>query len=797
MDGFSTGAEAALCCALLCMEWDMNNLQYSEKRYRRLFEAAKDGILILDAETGRVVDVNPFLLELLGYSYDELCGQYIWDIGVFKDIAASKEAFKTLQEEKYIHYEDLPLETRGGHPIAVEFVSNLYLVDDEKVIQCNIRDITDRKRAEENLTLSEETYRGILDSITEAVFIQSADGVFLDMNSVTEDMYGFPSAEFIGRGMEFISAPGKNDLAQLDAYRDQAFHGKAQLFEHWALRKDGSIFAQYVSLCFGYYFGKKVVIAVARDITERKRLETEIQDAREYAENIVETVREPLVVLDSHLKILTANNSFYSTFRVTRAETIGHFIYDLGNRQWDIPKLRVLFEEILPKSTVFNDYEVEHDFIDIGRKTILLNARGIYSESIASHVILLAMEDITERKRTEQILRDVQRRESIGVFSAGIAHDINNLLGVMMGNISLAQSLLPENHPVRHNVETAMTAMKRTAELTKQILAYSGAGKTQIQAIDIGAMVKEHLSLIAVTVPKYVKLILHLPPVPVYASGDPGQIEQIIMNLIINGGEAINGTRGGVTVRLEEQLIEADDLFEYCRLTNTTLKPGAYAVLEVSDTGGGMSEETVNKIFDPFFTTKFTGRGLGLSAVLGIIRGHEGGIMIETSENSGSTFRVILPACAAPERLAVEATDDVLHAGPAGTTVLVIDDEEAVACMAREILEVGKYSVLIELNPILGIELYKCHRSEIGVVLLDLTMPEMSGADVVDALRDINPEVKIIISSGYSENEVHSKISMDKVAGFLQKPYPMRSLLVMMQNVMQREAPAMRASLVS
>ena len=257
-------------------------LQASETRYRRLFETAQDGIFLLDAATGQITDVNPFLEKLLGYSHAEFVGKHLWEVGPFKDVAESKLAFEQLQSDEYIRYEDLPLETRDGRRMAVEFVSNVYRVNGHKVIQCNIR-----------------------------------------------------------------------------------------------------------------------------DIAERKQLETEIQDAREYAENIVETVREPLVVLNAGLKILTANHSFYDTFKVSPEETIGNFIYDLGNRQWDIPRLRVLLEEILPHDTVFNGYEVEHDFLNIGRKIILLNARQIFRENIGSHIILLAIEDITERKRAEDALRDL------------------------------------------------------------------------------------------------------------------------------------------------------------------------------------------------------------------------------------------------------------------------------------------------------------------------------------------------------------------------------------------------------
>jgi CheY-like chemotaxis protein len=227
-----------------------------------------------------------------------------------------------------------------------------------------------------------------------------------------------------------------------------------------------------------------------------------------------------------------------------------------------------------------------------------------------------------------------------------------------------------------------------------------------------------------------------------------------------------------------------DDLVKFGKLTTSTLIEGRYAMLEVTDNGIGMSPETINSIFDPFFTTKFTGRGLGLSAVLGIIHGHEGGIMIESTLGLGTTFRVILPSTIGPDVIPMVKAEELTSVDPAMTTILVIDDEHAVATMAQDILESGKYPVLVELNPLQGIEVYRKRQSEIGLVLLDLTMPEMSGKDVVNALIEINPHVKIIISSGYSETEVHKNIDMDLVAGFIQKPYPMKMLLSLVHSVM-------------
>jgi CheY-like chemotaxis protein len=379
----------------------------------------------------------------------------------------------------------------------------------------------------------------------------------------------------------------------------------------------------------------------------------------------------------------------------------------------------------------------------------------------------------------------MQRRESIGVLSSGIAHDFNNLLGSMMGNISLAQATVAAGHPSLKNMEKALVAMERAAQLTKQMLAYSGKGKFQICTIDITSAVRENVNLFNASLPKNVKLVTHLPSKPVCVIGDTGQIDQIIMNLIINSGEAIGEKQGVVSVTLTAATMWCDELIQYGRITNTTLTEGCYALIEVSDHGIGMSQETIHKIFDPFFTTKFTGRGLGLSAVLGIVRGHRGGITVESHEGEGTTFRVIIPAVASPvitEKTAVGSETIVKEL--VKTTILVIDDEADVAAMAQEILESNDYTTLVELNPIEGIELYKQHQSEIGAVLLDMTMPEMSGKEVVDALQAIDPDVKILITSGYSEEEVERKIGNAKVTGFIQKPYRMRALLTKVHSVL-------------
>jgi PAS domain S-box-containing protein len=276
-------------------------LYASEIRYRRLFESAKDGILILDAETGKIVDVNPFLIDLLGYSKDEFIEKSIWEIGAFQDIIENKDKFLELQQSEYVRYEELPLETSNGRKIHVEFVSNVYLVNDKKVIQCQIRDITEKKEAE---AILEKT---------------------------------------------------RIELAEIKEAADE------------------------FSL---------------------------------FTENIIDTIREPLLAIDKDLRIIKASRSFYHFFKVTAEETIGKLIYELGNHQWDIPKLKELLEEIIPKKNTFDNYEVEHNFSTIGKRVMLLNARQVKRAFGKEKIILLAIEDITERKGKEDTLKETHRATS-------------------------------------------------------------------------------------------------------------------------------------------------------------------------------------------------------------------------------------------------------------------------------------------------------------------------------------------------------------------------------------------------
>jgi diguanylate cyclase (GGDEF)-like protein/PAS domain S-box-containing protein len=367
----------------------------SDARFHNVVTISTDGIVIVDG-SGMIRFVNPAAKSLFGRKAEELLGEQFGFPIVAGETTeldiANKEGKRSIAEMRVV---------------AAEW-------ERKPAYLATLHDITERKQLETEIQDAREYAENIVETVIEPLVVLNSDLKILTANHSFYDTFKVTPRQTIGNfiydlGNRQWDIPKLRVLFEEILPHDTMFNGYEVEHDFPGIgRKTILLNARQI---FRERIGSHIILLAMEDITERKQLEAEIKDAREYAENIVETVIEPLVVLDSDLKILTANHSFYDTFKVTPKETIGNFIYDLGNRQWDIPKLRVLFEEILPHDTVFNGYEVEHDFLDIGHKTILLNARQIFRKNIGSHIILLAMEDITERKLAEERISEVIRQQ--------------------------------------------------------------------------------------------------------------------------------------------------------------------------------------------------------------------------------------------------------------------------------------------------------------------------------------------------------------------------------------------------
>jgi signal transduction histidine kinase/CheY-like chemotaxis protein len=380
---------------------------------------------------------------------------------------------------------------------------------------------------------------------------------------------------------------------------------------------------------------------------------------------------------------------------------------------------------------------------------------------------------VAERRRLEAQMQRTQKLESLGVLSGGIAHDFNNLLTGILGNADVAFRALPEGSRERDLLEQVKTAARAAADLTGQLLAYSGRGTFRVEPLDLSALVEEMGRLLGSSISKKARLVYELEPDLPLIDADPTQIRQVVMNLITNASEAIGDEPGKVTLRTGSIQVGRAKLAQ--SYTHDDLPPGEYVFVEVVDSGCGMSEETLQKIFDPFFTTKFTGRGLGLAALLGIVRRHRGTIFVSSQPGSGTNFRILLPAGASDRKLTHDR-EEVVEAWSASGHVLVIDDEPGIRRLARLLLEEAGFDVGLATDGDEALEFLR-ERSEIpDVILLDLTMPRRSGIEVLEEIRRVNSHVPVVLMSGFTESAVASVLDSDPRARFLQKPFTSESL---------------------
>jgi len=509
------------------------------------------------------------------------------------------------------------------------------------------------------------------------------------------------------------------------------------------------------------------------EIEERQRLLNALHKSEANWRSLVTNAPELIVTISTAGVVSFINRS-------VGGQPAEHIVGTHATRLYIAPKDQALFKQqmehvLLTGKTVTYESESEVD----QRVVWYLNRLGAIQQAGRIEALILIATDITEQKQTESAMHRMQKMESLGVLAGGVAHDFNNLLAAMSGQQSLALLKLPEDDPRRRYLLQTMKAIERATELTRQMLNYAGRGRSEQKLIQLNDLVTDNIHLFSASIPKNIRLATVLADNLPMVYGDQGQLQQVIMNLILNSADAISKEMGEVRLYTHFFHLSTQESLKWS-WAGEVLKPGPYVLLEVQDTGCGMDAATLAKIFDPFFTTKFTGRGLGLASVLGIVRSHHGGLRVESTPGYGTTFFILLPVAIqnpASQDVARPKQPIAMH----DELVLLIDDEQAICEATAEILTTTGLRVLQACDGYTGLNEFRQRRAEIQLVILDLSMPKISGEIVLQELRKLNDEIPVIVTSGYDELEVMKRMQ-GRAVSFLQKPYTLDVLLETVQQ---------------
>jgi PAS domain S-box-containing protein len=530
------------------------------------------------------------------------------------------------------------------------------------------------------------------------------------------------------------------------------------------------------------------VMAIMEDDLDRAN------ESESLYELVAENVHDVVWTMDLHGKVLFCSPAIFKQRGFTAEEIVGNN-FDRHSTEETITVLKnQLGNELKNDSDPDADpdrisvLELEVFCADGSRKWIEVVSSFLRDEEGTPIGVLGVSRDIDERKRSEETRRSLetqmqqmQKMESLGVLAGGIAHDFNNLLVGIMGNSELTLDTLPEGSVGRGYLEQTLTSSKQAADLCQQLLAYSGQGRFVIEAIDLAATVEEMLSLLQVTLPKDIHIICDFDESVPPTEADATQMKQAIMNLVINAADAIGSDVGGtITISVGTQRVEENDLSRL--IGNPDCRPGKYLYLEVMDTGCGMNTGTLGRMFDPFFSTKVKGHGLGLSAILGIVRGHHGAITVDSQAGEGTAVRLLLPALTItpPQPTELSVTEELPFSGG---TILVVDDESFVRTFAQTALKSKGYKTLTAANGKEAVDIYEEKQDQIDAVLMDLTMPVMNGQDACTEMQKLNPNVPIVLASGFSEPDLVAQFGGNGTIAFLQKPYMINVLLETIESV--------------
>jgi two-component system, cell cycle sensor histidine kinase and response regulator CckA len=763
-------------------------LRENEARFRAVFEVASVGVVQVDPSDGRISRYNEKYREITGYTDTELRAMRFRELTHPDDRERDWELFSRAVRGETPDYRNEKRYVRKDGSIVWVRLNASFVRDGAGKPQRTVaicEDITERKQAEVALRESEERYRMLFENSLDAVLLTVPDGGVLSANPAACRMFGRTEAEICTLGRGVILDPKDPRLVALLAARtrDGKAFGELDFF-----MKDGSSFPGEVSsVLFEDRSGSVRSSMIIRDVTERKLAESALRQSEGKFRTIFESSASAMAIIERDKTISMVNREFSKLSRYEENDVIGQSWLTLIPPE-DLGRLQEYnSRRLVDPSSAPDQYEFTFYRKDGAVRNCLMSVGVIPT----SNQIICSFVDITERKRAEakrieleEQLRGAQKMEAIGRLAGGVAHDFNNLLAVIISYAEFAIDQLRESDPVKADLMEIHKAGHRAAVLTRQLLAFGRKQMLAPEVLSLNGVVTDIESMLTRLLGEDVDVATYLAGDLGNVTADRGQIEQVIMNLAVNSRDAM--PEGG-KLTIETSNVELDESYAE---RHVAVVPGRYVLLSVSDTGCGMDVETQSRVFEPFFTTKERGKGtgLGLSTAYGIVKQSGGNIWVYSEPGQGTAFKVYLPRVSAP---AVEAARTPVSEAPTGSeTVLVVEDEDAVRRLTERILRTAGYRVLAASNGGEALLLCEKHGDAIDLLLTDVVMPQMGGRDLSERLAKLSPGLRVLFTSGYTDEAIVHHGALDHGTNFIGKPFSAAALTRKVREVLDEPSPS-------
>jgi len=774
-------------------------MEKSEEKYRNLFANAQVGMYRTTLDGSAVLDVNQKLADNFGYSIEEILAKPVtirW-----ADPDARNEMVRQLLEKGVLTDYEIRMPNRDGE--VRTYLASVKLYRQEGYLEGTAVDITERRRAEEELRESETRYRLLAENATDVIWTVDMDMRLTYVSPSVTKLTGFTPEEARARTMQQAYTPATFEKATRIFAEEMAIessgrgdHNRSRLLELELVRKDGNTVPVEGNFSFlRDPAGKPIsLLAIVRNITERKAAAQALSTAKQRLERASAAGNVALWEWDIESGAL----EWSGVIDAMLGFGVGEFPRTIEACNAILhPEDKAHFLETVKRHLRDNDpYEMDHRVRRVDGTYIWWHVSGSSQRNAEGRAIRMtgACADITARKTAEEErlalerrLQQAQKAESLGRMAGAIAHHFNNKIGAVIGNLELALVDLPPESITRKYLAGAMSASNQSAEISRLMLTYLGQTVGKREPLDLTETVRDGLVLLTALLPGEIRLRPDLPDQGLSILADGGQIMLILTNLVTNAMEAIGDREGEIVLAVGEKPASELRALRYWR-ADWEPRAESYACLSISDTGCGMDAAIHDHIFDPFFTTKFTGRGLGLSVVHGIVKAHQGAIAIESQAGQGATFHVVFPLLPQEALLFPEKESIAPVLPEAGGLVLVVDDEPMLRNMAQTLLNCLGYEAITARDGAEAVEIVRARKEEFRIVILDLTMPGMNGWETLAALRTFRRDLPVILSSGYDEAQVMQGDHSEHPQAFLHKPYRLADLKAVIETA-QKASP--------